>query len=315
MRFTTFIFLLAVSIGALLGARTVNAQDLGHKLPGLIGLDAGRVPEPGLYLIDRALSYGADELHDRSGNLIPIGNLQFRGRSNAVGISYTMMFPGSAISLTSTFAAPLARIRLNIQDRPEANFDRFGLADIYIQPARLGLRRSHFDLVASYGLYLPTDTSALAGGKGLSSGHVTHEFSAGGAIYTNSNRTTFVTALASYELNLRNRGIDIIRGDTLQVQGGAGWSRFDRLLEAGLAGYALWQVRPDRGADIPPVFRGARDNVYGLGPDAAILVKAIHSQIRIRYAWDLSARSRPQGNIFVLGLNFIAHRPRPSGTP
>jgi hypothetical protein len=315
MRFRNFAFLLSFWIAALLAPKTIGAQDLGHKLPGLIGLDAGRTVEPGLYLIDRAASYGADELRDRRGDLVPIGNLQLRARSNAVGVSYTTKLKQSAFSLTATFAAPLARLRLNIQDRPEASLDTFGLADIYIQPARLGWRRDRFDLVGSYGLYVPTGTSPLAGGKGLSSGHITHEFSAGGAVYANKDRTSFVTALASYNLNRPTRGIDIVRGDTLQVQGGAGLSAFDQLVEAGLAGYGLWQVRPDRGADIPPVLRGARDSVYGLGPEGAVIVKAIRSQIRIRYAWDVSARSRPQGNIFVLGLYFIAHRPPPAAIP
>lgn len=197
---------------------------------------------------------------------------------------------------------PVARLRVNIEDRPEASIDRFGLTDFYIQPARLGWRKSRFDLVGSYGLYVPSGISPLAGGKGLSSGHVTHQFSAGGTIFIDTDRTAFVTALSSYDLNLRKRDINITRGDTLQVQGGAGVSRSDRVLEAGLAGYWLRQVRPDRGADVPLLLRGLRDRVYKLGPEAAVNVKPIRSQIRIRYEWDLGARSRPQGNIFVVGF-------------
>jgi len=209
-----------------------------------------------------------------------------------------------------TAAAPLARLRLNIHDRPEASFDRFGLADIYIQPALLGWRLERVDLVTSYGLYLPTGTSPLAGGKGLSAGHVTHQFSAGGSIYANKNRTSFVTALASYDANLRKRGIDITRGDTLNIQGGAGTNLFNRVVEAGLAFNSLWQVRADRGADLPVVLRGARDRVYGFGPDGAVMIKAIQSQLRIRYEWDMGVRSRPKGNVFVVGLNITLQRPQ-----
>src|SRR5262249_28748897 len=143
---------------------------------------------------------------------------------------------------------------------------------------------------SSYALYIPTGTAKLAGGKGLSSGHVTHEFSGGGTIFANNNRTTFLTALASYDLNTRTGGIDITRGDTFQVQGGDGLSRFNQGIEAGLAGYGFWQIRDDRGADVPPVFRGARDRVYGVGPEFAVAIKAISSQIRVRYEWDLGVR-------------------------
>ena len=158
-------FLLVVCVELLVVADRVDAQDLGHKLPGLIGLEAGKVPPPGLYLIDRLVSYEADELRDRRGTLIPVADLQLLGRSNAVGLSYTIQLPRRTTSFTMTAAAPLARLRLNIHDRPEASFDRFGLADIYIQPALLGWRLERVDLVASYGLYLPTGTSSLAGGN------------------------------------------------------------------------------------------------------------------------------------------------------
>ena len=288
-------------------AERVEAQDLGHKLPGLIGLDAGRVPPPGLYAIDRVVWYGADEVRDRAGNRVPVGDLRLLGISNAMGLSYTLT-RGSR-SFTATVAAPLARLRLNIHDRPEASLDRFGLGDIYIQPGRLGWRSGRVDLVGSYGLYIPTGTSPLAGGSGLSRGHVTNEFSAGGTIFVDRNRTSFLTALASYDLNLRKRGIDITRGATLQVQGGAGASLLNRVVEAGLAFHGLWQVRDDRGADLPDALRNARDRVYGLGPDVAVLLEAIRSQIRVRYEWDIGVRSRPQGNVFVVGLNVTLQSP------
>jgi hypothetical protein len=298
---------LVVCLELVFGVRRADAQDLGHKLPGLIGLDAGRIPEPGLYAVDRVGWYEADHVRDRAGNRISVGDVGMLGISNAAGLSYTLQ-RGSTF-LTATVAAPLARLRLDIHDRPEASFDRFGLTDIYIEPARVGWRRDRVDLVGSYGLYLPTGTSPLAGGSGLSEGHVTNEFSAGGTIFADQDRTAFLTALASYDLNLRKRGVDITRGDTLQVQGGAGAMLFNGVVEAGLAFYGLWQVRDDRGADLPGLLRGARDRVYGLGPDVAVLLQNIQSQVRVRYEWDMGVRSRPQGRLLVVGLIVTLHRP------
>ena len=73
----------------LLVARAADAQDLGHKLPGVIGLDAARIPEPGLYLVNRVVNYSADELRDRTGREIPTEDLVLRGLSNGIGVSYT----------------------------------------------------------------------------------------------------------------------------------------------------------------------------------------------------------------------------------
>jgi hypothetical protein len=290
-------------------------QDLGHKLPGLIGLDAGTIPPPGLSVVDRFVVFNADELRDRNGNVIPIPGLEMQGISNAVGISYTYKLPRGCTSLTSRAAAPIARLTLSIPERPEASFDRFGLTDIYVLPLQWGCQTDRFDVVASYSLYIPTGQFLLGGGKGLSSGNITHEFSFGGSIYRSKERTSFITALASYNLNLRKRNIDITRGDTFNIQGGAGVSRYNHVLEAGLAGYALWQVRDDRGADLPPVLRDGRDRVFGLGPEVAVLIKSINSQFRARYEWEFGVRSRPQASIFVFGVNILVHPSEPPPAP
>jgi len=291
------------------------AQDLGHKLPGLIGLDAARIPEPGLYVADRIVSYSANEIRDRGGNIIPVNGFDMHALANGVGIAYTVKLKRSSFSLSMAASAPIARLRLNIQDQPEASLDRFGLTDIYIQPARLGWRSNRFDVVGAYSLYLPTDQSLLAGGKGLSSGQTTHEFSAGGTAYFKNDRTAFLTALASYDINRRKRDIDITRGNVFQIQGGAGVSLFDRRIETGVAGYWLRQVSADHGADLPPLLQGVRDRVYGIGPEVAVMMKTIRSQIRMRYEWDLGVQSRPRGNIFVVGFYFVAMRPQTPRTP
>ena len=284
------------------------AQDLGHKLPGLLGLDAGRIPEPGLYLVDRLVIYEAEKPRDRNGNLIPVGPFDLLGVANALGVSYTTRISSNSMFLTMTLGAPIARLKLNIENRPELGIDRLGLSDPYIQPFRVGWRKQGFDLVTSYSIYLPTDRSSLAGGKGVSSGQITHEFSGGGSLYS-KDRKQFLTALASYQLNMRQRGIDITRGDSVQIQGGIGTKLFRELAETGIAAYALWQVRDDRGTELPLVLKGARDRVYGLGPEGAILVKTIRGQLRVRYEWDFGVRARPQGHIFVAGINFLVHRP------
>jgi hypothetical protein len=284
------------------------AQDLGHRFPGLLGLDAGRIPEPGLYLIDRLAIYEADQLRDRDGNLLPIGPFNLLGRANMFGASYTKKISGDSTFLTMTAGGPIAQVKLNIERRPELGLDQLGLADFFIQPLGLGWRQERLDLVASYSIYLPTDRSSLAGGKGVSSGQITQDFSGGGTIYL-KDRKQFLTALASYQLNARQRGIDITRGDLVQVQGGIGTKLFREMAEAGIAGYGLWQVRDDRGTELPPVLSGARDRVYGLGPEVAVFIKAFHGQVRVRYEWDFGVRARPQGQIFVFAFNFLAHRP------
>jgi hypothetical protein len=149
----------------------------------------------------------------------------------------------------------------------------------------------------------------LAGGSATSSGRVTHEFSGGATRYF-TDRTWLLTALVSYELNMRSRGIDITRGDTVQIEGGAGTWLFGKSVETGLASYALWQVRDDRGTGVPPAVLGGRDRVFGLGPEGAVLIKALHAEVRGRYEWDFGVRSRPKGNLVVVTISFLVHHPK-----
>lgn len=307
MSLANFRLIAGISGALLLASATGFAQDLGHKIPGLLGLDAGRVGKPGLYLAERSALYQADEVRGADGSLVMTGPFSFQGLSNGLGIAYTTKFLQGPALLTMTAAWPIARLTLNAPARLQAGVDRFGFGDPYIQPIRLGWRRTRSDLVTSYGIYLPIGRSALAGGNGTSSGQVTHEFSGGGSLYF-KDRTRFMTALAGYQLYMKQRGIDITRGDSIQIQGGAGMKWLRQLAETGLAGYALWQVRDNRGTALPPALRTARDRVYGLGPETAVVIKSIRGELRVRYEWDLGVRARPQGHIFVAGINFRVKR-------
>jgi hypothetical protein len=109
-----------------------------------------------------------------------------------------------------------------------------------------------------------------------------------------------------YDLNQRKRGIDITRGDTIEFQGGAG--KTFRSVDVGLATYALWQVRDDRGADLPEPLRGARDRAVGLGPEIDITLAPIRSRITVRYCRDVTVNARPLGQVMVIGLTILARR-------
>jgi hypothetical protein len=214
----------------------------------LLGLDAGTIAEPGLYLVDRPVIYQARELRAANGSLVPLNSFYFRASANEVGLVYTGKLSWGATFLTIAAGAPVARLKLSVPDVFQSDVDEFGLSDFYIQPVGLGWRHAHSEMVTSYGIYIPTGRSALAGGKGLSSGEITHEFSLGGSQYFR-DRILFLTALASYQLYTKQRGIDVTRGDMVQVQGGAGIKLLKQLVETGVASYALWQVRDHRGWD------------------------------------------------------------------
>lgn len=284
----------------------VGAQDLGHKLGGMIGLEAGRVPEPAVYLANRLVVFRADHLTDRRGATLPI-DLDLGVVSNAVGGAATFELARLSTFYSVAFAVPVAWVSAEVAEL-EASVDHFGVADIFLQPLRLGWRLGHFDLVTGYSLYVPTGRFRFGDEGGVSTGHLTHQLSLGGTAYFDAARSAWLTALFSYDLNQQKHGLDITRGDFVHVQGGAG-ARVVRVLDAGLTGYALWQVRDDRGADVPPALRGARDRAFGVGPEVAVTVPQLRGRASLRYQWDFGTESRPEGTILVFGLTFVTGRP------
>jgi hypothetical protein len=79
-------------------------------------------------------------------------------------------------------------------------------------------------------------------------------------------------------------------------------------VDLGLAGYALWQVSDDRGADLPAAIAGARERAFGIGPEVDLATPALRSRWTLRLTWDIDGRARPVGTIFLAGVSVVAWR-------
>jgi len=99
----------------------------------------------------------------------------------------------------------------------------------------------------------------------------------GGTLFFDNERAFRLSALASYNLYHQKVGIDITRGDTVQLQGGLG-GRLFQVVDVGLVGYALWQVADDRGSDLPLALRGRARASFGLGPEIGITIPALRAR-------------------------------------
>jgi hypothetical protein len=290
---------------ALLAPSVSSAQDLGHKVLGTIGLEAGSQPEPGFYAGNRLLFYTSNQLVDRNGQRIPV-TIDLSALADGIGISGVIKLPVTSAYLSASIAGPFVRVKLD-SDRLEASIDRFGLGDMYVQPIKLGWRLPYLTVVTGYGIYVPTGRFEPGGRGSVGAGQWTHEISLGGSAYLGRSKTAFLSALASFDINQRKRGIDITRGTTFQVQGGAG-ARVLPFLDIGIIGYAQSQITDDRGADLPAVLRGARDRVFGLGPEIDATLPSIRARFTLRYAHDFGVRSRPRGQILVVALTVAVWR-------
>jgi hypothetical protein len=292
---------LVVCIAVLVAARTASAQvqDLGRRLPGGIGLDAGSQAEPGFYLSNRLVWFASERVADRNGNEIPIPGLDLDAFADALGMGAIIKL--DRLYLSAGFAVPFAKISIS-SDLPTASVDRLGLGDVFVQPLQLGTRFTHADVVASYAFSAPTARGAT---RGIGQSAWTHLGSLGGTVFFDNHRGSRLSALVTYIHNLRKQHIDITRGDEVQIQGGLG-ARVLRIVDVGVAGYAVWQVTDDTGSELPDVLRGARERAFGLGPEIDVAIPPLRSRVAARFEWDIDGRTRPVGHEFVVTWTFLA---------
>ncbi len=283
------------------GVASAQVQDLGHRIPGGVGLDAGTQNEPGLYLGDRFVWFSSNRVVDRNGNPVPIQNLDLDAYANAFGVAATIEV--APVYITFSAAVPVVRSSLSA-DQPEASIERLGLGDVFLEPIKLGTRSERFDAVASYAFYVPTRQGARTR---IGEPEWSHQFAAGGTLFFDDHRGSRFSLLASYVHHQQKLEVDITRGDTLLFQGGIG-VRFKRVIDVGLAGYALWQVTDDSGSELPEMLRGARERVFGLGPEVDVAIPCLRSRLTARFEWDIGGRARPVGTILFLGLPVVAWR-------
>jgi hypothetical protein len=289
--------------------RVAHGQQLGYKLLGSAGIDAGVQSPPGLYVIAQGLRYDADQIRDKNGNILPIAGLDIDAGGISFGASYTVL-TSRKMYVTGALGLPAAKINIT-SDQPAASLNGIGFSDIFLQPLKLGWRKDRFDVVSAYMIYVPSGKFEPRRG-GVGRGYWTHEFSAGGAMYFDSTRTSRVSALASYDFNTRKSDIDIRRGNMFQIQGGAGLG-VAKGVTVGVAGYALWQATRDRGADIPPALQGQWSRVYALGPEVDVMIPKLKMHADVRIEREFGVKSRPKGQVISVGLAYLAWRKAPMG--
>jgi hypothetical protein len=291
-----------VALVAIVPVERAPAQDIGHKVLGSIGLDAGSQPDEGLYVMDRFVYYRADTLRDQDGTSVPIG-LDLDAYALVLGAAWVVEI-SPKLYFSAAVGVPLVGLSLSTEE-PRAEVDQFGLSDMALKPIGIGWRGPRLDLVGSVAVFAPTRTF---GNGRLGRSQWSEQLSAGGTLFFTADRSWRYSVLLSYDLYQRRRGVDITRGDTLSAQGGVG-TTIARLVDVGAIGYAHWQVRDHRGADLPPILEDARDRVFGLGLEIGTAIPPMRSKLSVRWAHDLGAESRPEGEVVVVALSSLLYRP------
>jgi hypothetical protein len=284
-------------VAMLVAGRARAQQQIGHKALGTLGLQAGSQAPAGLYLVDQFVYYHSSEVVDRNGRAIPVG-LNLDLLASTFGVAATFEIPRIATYVNASVGVPLVRLDASTQN-PKLSVEPSGLGDLFVQPLKLGWRPGPLEFVAGYSFIAPTASFDTDGSTDAGRGEWTHEFSLGGTLHFGPGKSFNLSALTSFDIYGTKLGVDVRRGDTLQVQGGLGAAA--GIFNLGVAGYALWQVTDYSGSALAAALRGARDRVFGVGPEMDLAVPPLLGQLTLRYTQDLADRTRPVGHMLVIG--------------
>ena len=244
---------IAIACG-IIHATDVPAQANVPQFRGDYGMISGTLPAPGAYIGFLYDDYRADQVNGADGTVF--GNIQPAIDVAAMTASFT--FSQTLLGAHWAVAAVVPWSTIGLET---ANLDtrgRWGLSDAYVQPVKLGWSLRDADIVAGFGLFMPTGrfTAGAPDNNGL--GMWSYETSAGTTLYLGPSRRGSASMLVSYQIQSKIEHTDKRAGRLLTVEGGVGHSILKNVGQIGLVYYAQWKITDDEGFDLPPAFEPPR---------------------------------------------------------
>jgi hypothetical protein len=286
---------------------SLKAQYIGDQFPGLAGLKAGSLPDPGIYL--------TLPLYYRDSNITIYdahGDQVLKGFTSAIDV---FALPSAAVItpfkiLGATYGASYTQWIINgLLNVAATNFQRstgYGFGDIYVQPVILGWHVPHADFTAGYSFFAPT-------GAGTSGQHMwVNEIDFGGTFYPDAAKKWNVSTMSYYDFNRKKNNADIKVGNILTLAGGVGRSFLKGAANAGVAYGAQWKMTHDSGSDIPRFLPITNGRFFVVGPEADVPVFAKGLNVGLvsfRYLWVVGPKTSLGGQLLVASFTFAHIRP------
>ena len=277
---------------------TTWAGETGHYPLGSEGIKAATLPPPGLYLKTYNTFYTANVGRDSGGDndgtgldldvLALVPRLIWMTDIKILGADYGM-----------DFLVPFQTIDVEL-DTFGLKWNESCLGDMFIEPVDLAWHGERYDIGAAFGLWMPTGkynkTNPASPGKDF----WTSMFTLGGTYYLNEEKSLSASVLSRYEIHSEKDHTEVRPGHDVVIEWGVGQS-FAQVWEAGVVGYAQWQVTDDNGDDV--VWdKSVHDRVAAIGPEVSVFIPEVKASVGIRALWEFSAVDRPEGTTVTLTI-------------
>jgi hypothetical protein len=285
--------LILTMAGIGLAAQTQAQLPVGSHYPaGAEGIKGASLPPPGIYLRDYNYILTADKVDGVPGDVdltayVQAPRLIWMTDWKILGANYGMdiLVPFFYKDINAAFGSD----------------HQLNLGDIQVEPLLLSWHLDQFDIAAGYAIWVPSgrfgNSTPAENLTSPGSGFWTHMLTLGAVWYPDKEKTWAFSLLNRYEINTQQDHTDITPGNMFTTD----FSLSKTVLkgvDVGVSGYYQQLVTKDSGTGASPDY----SSVVGIGPEASAFWPKIGLFTSLRYAYQVEAKDRPQGQTIVLTL-------------
>ena len=187
------------------------SAEVGHYIPGMVGLKSSTTPPPGFYFANTTLTLNVDRINDINGK-----PLSLDGDFNIVGnvSSFIYMTNGSFLNGRYGFQVnfPFTNRAYLLDPSALDQTGKTGLGDIYVQPLTLGWSTTNNHVTVRYGFFAPVGRFQSSGLQNTGKGFWTHMFTVGDTLFFGTENAWHASAMLRYETHTKKEGVDVTAG-------------------------------------------------------------------------------------------------------
>lgn len=295
----TFLLLVAVLFLTAPGPR---AQQNGHYLQGITGLDDGTALPPGFYVSYVPYLNLVNSFKGPDGKTLADTDLNIVVHNTVFEVTLPVKLLGAYYGFSAT--VPFVNTRLE-GDSLAPSVQSAGLSDIYVAPIVLGWYEGKATYLVNFGFYAPTGSfnSAAAFNPGL--GFWEQQLQAGATYNFDQKKLWNASLLSTWEFNDGKQRRNLKPGPMATFEYSFGRRLLHNSINVGAAGFAYQKLSEDTGSAVPPSVKGNLDRAFGLGPEFKYVNFKCHMAFDVRYEPEFGVQSRTRGNIVVVTLSYL----------
>jgi hypothetical protein len=302
------ILLLSVAVLVSFSVSRTFAQQTGHYLQGITGLDNGTTLPPGFYASYLPYVYDIDSLRGPRGNTVLQPDLTVVAHNFVYQMTTDKKILGATYGWS--FIVPVVNNRLTA-DILNTTFAQGGLSDLYFAPIVLGWAKGKANYLLDYGFYAPTGDFNASSAVNPGLGYWEHQIQAGVSYSIDARKLWNTSLLSTWEINQSKSGVDLKAGPMVTLEYSFG-HRFDKYkMNLGAAGYIYHKLSADSGSDVSPLTAGVLDRSFGIGPEFKYAEPKWHMGFDFHYEHQFGVEAKTQGDAFVVGISWLNFFPPP----